>query len=91
MFYSTYPIREQGQRGDWDFRLEAVYTIGILNFVFDEDKNSKDYFHHEVKLMDVNTKEVFYDKLTFVLKNLSRLLERPAALQERVFTRFFLS
>ena len=113
VYYSTFPIREQAKRGDWDYRLESVYTVGILNFVFDEDKNSKDYFHHEVKLMDVNTKKVFYDKLTFiylelpkftkteneletlfekwvfVLKNLSRLLERPAALQERVFNRLF--
>lgn len=113
VYYSTFPIREQAKRGDWDYRLEAVYTVGILNFVFDEDKNSKEYFHHEVKLMDVNTKKVFYDKLTFiylelpkftktedeletlfekwvfVLKNLSRLLERPAALQERVFNRLF--
>ena len=30
-----------------------------------------------------------YDKWLFVLKNLSRLFERPAALQERVFTRLF--
>lgn len=113
VYYSTFPIREQAKRGDWDYRLESVYTVGILNFVFDEDKNSKEYFHHEVKLMDVNTKKVFYDKLTFiylelpkftkteneletlfekwvfVLKNLSRLLERPAALQERVFKRLF--
>lgn len=113
VYYSTFPIREQAKRGEWNFRLEAVYTVGILNFVFDEDKNSTDYFHHEVKLMDVNTKKVFYDKLTFiylelpkftkteneletlfekwvfVLKNLVRLLERPAALQERVFTRLF--
>lgn len=113
VYYSTFPIREQAQRGEWDYRLEAVYTVGILNFVFDEDKNSKDYYHHEVKLMDVNTKKVFYDKLTFiylelpkftkteneletlfekwvfVLKNLSRLLERPVALQERVFNRLF--
>lgn len=113
VYYSTFPIREQAKRGDWDYHLESVYTVGILNFVFDEDKNSKDYFHHEVKLMDVNTKKVFYDKLTFiylelpkftkteheletlfekwvfVLKNLSRLLERPAALQERIFTRLF--
>ena len=113
VYYSTFPIREQSKRGDWDYRLESVYTIGILNFVFDEDKNSKEYFHHEVKLMDVNTKKVFYDKLTFiylelpkftktedeletlfekwvfVLKNLSRLLERPVALQERVFKRLF--
>lgn len=113
VYYSTFPIREQAQRGEWDYRLEAVYTVGILNFVFDETKKSEVYYHHEVKLMDVNTKEVFYDKLTFiylelpkftkteheletmfekwvfVLKNLSRLLERPAALQERVFNRLF--
>lgn len=30
-----------------------------------------------------------YDKWMFVLKNLSVLMERPAALQERVFTRLF--
>lgn len=113
IYYSTFPIREQTQRGEWNYRLEAVYTVGILNFVFDEDKNSRDYYHHEVKLMDVKTNKVFYDKLTFiylelpkftktedeletifekwvfVLKNLSRLLARPAALQERVFNRLF--
>ena len=111
LYYSTFPIREQGQKGDWDFRLKAVYVIGVLNFTFDHEKEG--YYHHEVKLMDVNTKEVFYDKLTFiylempkfnkredelvtlfdkwlfVIRNLSRLMERPLALQERVFTRVF--
>ena len=111
VFYSTFPIREQAKRGNWDYELKAVYTVGILNFVFD-DKDDE-YFHHEVKLMDIQTKEVFYDKLTFVylempkfnkqehelvtmfdkwlfvLRNLATLLERPAALQERVFTRLF--
>ena len=111
VFYSTFPIREQAKRGNWDYELKAVYTIGILNFVFNE--NDDEYFHHEVKLMDVYTKEVFYDKLTFVylempkfnkqehelvtmfdkwlfvLRNLATLLERPAALQERIFTRLF--
>ena len=111
VFYSTFPIREQAKRGNWDYELKAVYTIGILNFVFDSDDDQ--YFHHEVKLMDVHTKEVFYDKLTFVylempkfnkreeelvtmfdkwlfvLRNLATLLERPAALQERIFNRLF--
>ena len=113
VFYASFPIREQAKRGDWDYELKAVYTIGILNFVFDENCEDDNYFHHEVKLMDVHRKEVFYDKLTFVylempkfhkredeletlfdkwmfvLHNLSRLLERPSALQERVFTRLF--
>ena len=111
LYYATFPIREQGQKGEWNYRLKAVYVIGILNFTFDEQSN--DYYHHEVKLIDTRTKEVFYDKLTFiylempkfnkkeeelngmfekwlfVLRNLSRLLERPKALQERVFTKLF--
>ena len=37
VYYATFPIREQAQRGDWDFKLSAVYTVGILDFVFEED------------------------------------------------------
>jgi len=113
VFYSTFPIREQARRGDWNFELTAVYTVGILNFVFEEDRDSPECYHHKVMLMDVDRQKVFYDKLTFiylempkftksenelesmydkwlfVIKNLSRLLERPAALQERVFEHMF--
>lgn len=112
IYYATFPIREQAIKGnEWNYQLKAVYTVAILNFVFD-DKDD-DYFHHEVKLVDMRTKKVFYDKLTFiylempkfnkteyeletmfdkwmfVLRNLSRLMERPVALQERVFERLF--
>lgn len=111
LFYTTFPIREQQVIKDWDYQLKAVYVIGILNFKF--DKVHDNYYHHEVQLLDVETKEVFYDKLTFiylempkfnksedelngmfekwlfVLRNLSRLMERPKALQERIFTRLF--
>ncbi|MCW5210271.1 Rpn family recombination-promoting nuclease/putative transposase, partial [Desulfobulbus sp. N3] len=37
LYYSTFPIREQAERGDWNFKLKAVYTVAILDFVFDED------------------------------------------------------
>ena len=82
LYYATFPIREQGQKGEWNYQLKAVYVIGILNFKF--DKVHDNYYHHEVQLLDVETKEVF-----FVLRNLSRLMERPKALQERIFTRLF--
>ena len=111
IYYSTFPIREQGRKGDWNYELKAVYVIGVLNFIFDD--TNRNYFYHKVKLMETETKEIFYDKLTFiylempkfrkeenelegmfdkwmfVLRNLSRLMERPASLQERVFTRLF--
>ncbi len=111
VYYATFPIREQAKRGEWNYELKAVYTIGILNFTF--DSLDPEYFHHEVKLVDMGTRKVFYDKLTFiylempkfnkredeletmfdkwlfVLRNLSSLLDRPRALQERVFDRLF--
>lgn len=127
LYYATFPIREQAPRGEWDYELKGVYVIGILNFVFHESpsqvsageksrllsESASDCFHHQVQLVDLKTKEVFYDKLTFiylempkfnkteaeletmfdkwmfVLRNLSGLLERPSALQERVFNRLF--
>jgi predicted transposase/invertase (TIGR01784 family) len=65
VFYATFPIREQAERGDlWDFELAAVYCIGILDFVFDEDRNNADYLHFVQLKNQHNT--VFYDKLTFV-------------------------
>ena len=113
VIYSTFPIQNQGKKGIWKFKLKGVYTIGILDFVFPNHEYPQDSLRHEVKLVDVDDKHVFYDKLTFlylempkfnkkeeelktmfdkwlfVLHNLSRLMKRPAALQERIFTRLF--
>ena len=113
IYYATAPIREQAPKGKWDYHLEGVYTIGVLNFVFPNNEYPADSYIHEVKLKDTDDNHIFYDKLTFVylempkfnkredelvtmfdkwmfaLRNLSRLLERPAALQERVFKRLF--
>lgn len=113
VYYSTTPIREQAQQGEWNFRLENVYTVGVLDFVFPNNEYPADEYYHVVKLMDVADKHVFYDKLTFVylempkfnktedeletmfdkwmyaLRNLSRLLDRPKALQDRIFEKFF--
>jgi predicted transposase/invertase (TIGR01784 family) len=113
IFYASFPIQEQAPKGkDWDYYLKAVYTIGILNFSF-PDQSSKERYLREIALIDKDTFEVFYDKLTFiylempkfrkgeeelithfdkwmyVLKNLPKLGERPAKLQERVFDRLF--
>ncbi len=67
VYYSTFPIQEQAEKGkDWNFRLKHVYTIGILDFVFDEDKEYPNKFRYDVKLLDIDTKKVFYDKLTYI-------------------------
>lgn len=64
LFYTTYPIREQGERGDWDYSLTAVYCIAVLNFTFDDTQQNNDVVH-TVQLKNQRN-QVFYDKLTFI-------------------------
>jgi len=86
VYYSTFPIQEQAQRGDWDYRLAAVYTVGILDFVFDEDAKAHDLdVIHKVQLKNQRG-NVFYDKLTFIyltLPHFSKTLEQLDSLQDK--------
>ena len=114
LFYSTFPIREQAPKGaEWNFKLEHVYTVALLNFDLKEEAFDQDDINHDVGLLDKKTHKVFNDKLSFkyveiakfdktedelvtlydkwlyVLKNLSRLDKRPAALKEKIFSKLF--
>ncbi|WP_338845277.1 Rpn family recombination-promoting nuclease/putative transposase [Massilia sp. W12] len=83
LYYASFPIQEQGQKGDWDYRLQAVYTIGILDFIFDE-ADKRDVIH-TVQLKNQHN-QVFYDKLTFIyltLPNFSKTLEELQTLQDK--------
>ena len=114
LFYSTFPIREQAPKGsDWDFNLDNVYTVALLNFDMKDDAFDERELNHHVQLCDTATNKVFYDKLEFiyveiakfdktldelettydkwlyVLKNLSKLNDRPKALRDKIFDRLF--
>ncbi len=66
IYYATFPIQSQAIKGKvWNYYLKAVYTIGILNFSFSTKEDQGRYLR-EVQLMDKETYEVFYDKLTFI-------------------------
>ena len=85
VFYASFPIQEQGQKGNWDFRLQAVYTIGILDFIFD-DADKLDVIH-TVQLKNQHH-QLFYDKLTFIyitLPNFSKTLDELTSLQDKWF------
>ncbi len=81
VFYTSFPIQEQAQKGDWDYRLEPVYSIGILDFVFDDHKNEKKLVH----LVELKNQrcEVFYDKLKFVYIELPKFKKTEAELETR--------
>jgi predicted transposase/invertase (TIGR01784 family) len=72
IYYSSFPIQSQAEKGDWNLELKAIYTVGILDFVFDHDEKDDDGYYHKVKLMNTKTSEVFYDKLTYVYLELPK-------------------
>ncbi|NOQ64000.1 MAG: Rpn family recombination-promoting nuclease/putative transposase [Methyloprofundus sp.] len=63
LFYSTFPIREQAEKGGWDFKLLPIYFIAILDFHYDE-KEEERKFRRDVCLKDQDG-EIFFDKLHF--------------------------
>lgn len=71
IFYSTFAIREQAPRGYWNYELKGVYTIGILNFCIFPDNEVR----HDVQLVDIKTKQVFYDKLTFIYLEMPKFVK----------------
>ena len=84
LYYSTFPIQEQAVLGEeWNFKLKNIYTIAILDFVFDEDKDEKEKFRYDVKLSDIETKKVFYDKLTFIYLEMPKFSKTENELETR--------
>ena len=73
LFYSTFPIREQAPKGnEWNFKLNHVYTVALLNFNMNEDAFDKEKIRHHVQLCDTATHKVFYDKLEFIYVEIAK-------------------
>lgn len=71
IFYSAFPIMEQGQKGEWDFRPAPIYTISVLDFLLDDGDEIEEVSRY-VQLCDIKRSSVFYDKLTFIYLEIPR-------------------
>jgi predicted transposase/invertase (TIGR01784 family) len=81
VFYSTFPIREQAQQGRWDFKLAAVYCIGLLDFEFAPAEGAPQVLTR-VQLKD-DRNAVFYDKLTYIYLQMPVFTKTEAQLTTR--------
>jgi hypothetical protein len=79
VYYSTFPIQEQAEKGDWNYKLSSVYTIGILDFIFEEHKQAQEFLH-TVELKNQNC-EVFYEKLKFIYVELPKFKKKIEELE----------
>lgn len=66
LYYATFPIREQAQKGDnWNYKLQHVYVVALLNYDMTDPAFADDTINHDIGLLDKQTHKVFNDKLTF--------------------------
>jgi len=85
IYYSTFPIREQAEKGEWNYKLQAVFCIGILDFTFDdyETEPEKSEVLHTIKLKN-QYGNVFYDKLTYVYLEMPNFKKTEKELETRL-------
>ncbi|MEM9219218.1 MAG: Rpn family recombination-promoting nuclease/putative transposase [Cyanobacteria bacterium P01_F01_bin.150] len=90
LFYATFPIQEQSNRGDWDYRLPFVYLVSVLDFVMHypsealKQKKQPTCIHY-VDLKDQDG-DCFYDKLAFIyieLPKFKKTLEQLSSQEDK--------
>jgi predicted transposase/invertase (TIGR01784 family) len=88
VYYASFPIQEQALKGEWNYRLDPVYSIGILDFVFDDHHADPAYLHQvELKNQQCN---VFYDKLKFIYVELPKFNKQLDELETQQDKWFYL-
>ena len=77
LYYATFPIREQAQKGEgWNYKLKHVYVVALLNYDMSDPAFSDDTINHDIGLLDKQTHRVFNDKLTFKYVEISKFNKR---------------
>lgn len=82
VFYASLPIQEQGKKNQWNYRLDPVYSVGILDFVFDDHQNDNELLH----LIELKNQrgDIFYDKLKFVYIELPKFKKKEEELDSHL-------
>ena len=83
VYYSTFPIAQQAEGEGWNYESKAVYMIAILDFVFDSDEYEPEKFRYDIKLSDIETNKVFYNKLTFIYLEMPKFKKTIDELETR--------
>jgi len=85
VYYSTFPIVDQAEKGEWSYQLNPIYCIGILGFKFEtkQDLLINKEVVHTIKLKDQNNK-VFYEKLTFIYLEMPNFSKKEDELETRL-------
>ena len=89
LYYAARAIQEQGVKSDptkresedntktktkkWNYRLSEVYVIALMNFNFPKKEYQPGDYYHRIMLADLDDNHVFYDKLTLIYLEMSKV------------------
>ncbi len=82
LYYATFPIQKQAPKGNWNYKLSAVYCIGVLDFTFSKDNEQKDVIH-TVNLKNQHN-EIVYDKLSLIYLEMPNFEKQENELETRI-------
>jgi predicted transposase/invertase (TIGR01784 family) len=89
LFYLSFPIQRQAQRGDWDFRLNPVFLVAVLDFEYDAEEERRKLYRL-VSLRDEDGDE-FTDRLKMVFLQMPLFtLTEPELITQKDKWLFFL-
>ena len=80
LLYASYPIVQQAKKGEWNYKLSPVYVIAVLDFEYEDEANSDKYIH-DVRLIDVVTNKLFYEKLRLLYIEMPRFKKKLEELE----------
>ena len=81
VFYAAGAIKEQARKGPWNYRLNEVVVVGLLNFEFPNKEYPEDSYFHEAKIRDSEDHHVLYEKLVFYYLELPKFKKPVSELE----------
>lgn len=81
VFYAAGAVKEQAPKGPWNYRLNEVVVVGLLNFEFPNKEYPEDSYFHEAKILDSEDHHVLYEKLVFYYLELPKFKKPVSELE----------
>lgn len=84
LYYSTFAIQEQAIKNNWDFKLNAVFCISVLDFIMTFGNQIGGKYLNKVNLIEQETGEVFNDKLNFIYIEIPKFDKKVEELETNI-------
>jgi len=82
LYYSTFPIRDQAEKGGWNFRLNPVYFVALMDFEFEDMERVFKHYRTDVQFKD-QFNQVFFKNFKFIFLEMERFNKTLDQLENR--------